>query len=208
MFVEREELARLIRLHDTGPLTLVMVSGPKGIGKTTLTLHWAQRHRDRFATDGYTSTSPPNPGWPLRWCWCDCCATSVSLPVPSSPIPGERAALWRSLTRHRRLLLVLDGVEHAGQVTTLLPAGTDCLTLVVSRLRLPDLTDVGARHLVLRALPEQTATDLLAACVGPERGSGQRRHLAALAAHGRGHPVTMTLLAPTWPHTRNCRWTR
>ena len=48
----------------------------------------------------------------------------------------QRVALWRSIIRDRRLLIVLDNAERADQIEDLLPGGGPSFVMVTSRDRL------------------------------------------------------------------------
>ncbi|GIG86894.1 hypothetical protein Pen02_18300 [Plantactinospora endophytica] len=93
-----------------------------------------------------------------------------SLGLPDARVPvsaAERAGLFRTLTRDRRLLLVLDNAADEAQVRALLPAGRHCLVLVTSRRPLAGLA--GAVRLPVGLLDPEPGRELLASIVGAER---------------------------------------
>ncbi|NEB36899.1 BTAD domain-containing putative transcriptional regulator [Streptomyces sp. SID14515] len=78
-----------------------------------------------------------------------------------------RAALWQSVTRRRRLVVVLDNAADSEQVRSLIPSSPHCLTLITSRPRLVDLDAV--EWLSLDVLPEQDGIELIKRIVGAGR---------------------------------------
>ncbi|WP_422770590.1 ATP-binding protein [Plantactinospora sp. WMMC1484] len=93
---------------------------------------------------------------------------SLGLPDARLPVPpAERSGLFRTLTRDRRLLLVLDNAADEGQVRPLLPAGQHCLVLVTSRRPLTGLT--GAVRVPLGVLEPEPGRELLASILGAGR---------------------------------------
>ncbi|WNV85025.1 helix-turn-helix domain-containing protein [Umezawaea sp. Da 62-37] len=188
------ESARLTRWHSTGQADLVVVTGDAGIGKTTLTLWWATTQADTFV-DGRLhadfAAEPDLTGEVVLRRWLRALGIAPTA-IPSHPV--EVAALWRSLTHDRHLLLVLDGAHTADQVLPLLPASPHALTLVTTRHHLPELITAGARPLHLGVLPSHAARDLLAAFAGQTRAAREPEHLHRLAALCQGHPLTAVLL--------------
>lgn len=174
----RAELARLDALLDdarrhagTGPIVL---SGPGGVGKTALAVHWAHRvradfpdgqlHLDLrgFAPDGSAVT----PHESLR-------GLLEGLGVQRARVPASqdaRTALFRTLTDGRRLLVLLDNARDAEHVRPLIAGSATSLTVVTSRDQLLGLVAVeGAQPVPLDVLPPDEARELLIARIGHAR---------------------------------------
>jgi DNA-binding SARP family transcriptional activator/tetratricopeptide (TPR) repeat protein len=166
--------ARAIPAHDpTRPVALVItaVSGTAGVGKTTLAVHWAHRVADRFP-DGqlYVNLRGFDPGGTV----VDP-ATAVrgfldALEVRPERIPADpaaQAALYRSLTAGKRMLVVLDNARDEEQVRPLLPGSSSCLVVVTSRNQLTGLVASEAAHqLTLDVLSTVESRRLLAGRLG------------------------------------------
>ncbi|MCR6485600.1 tetratricopeptide repeat protein [Amycolatopsis sp. OK19-0408] len=167
------ELAALEELLS-GDAAVAVISGAGGLGKTWLAVRWATDHADRFPDGqlyvdlrGFDPAHEPVPAdRAVR-------GFLTALGVPPASIPPEpdgQAALYRSLTARRRLLVVLDNARDTGHVVPLLPGGSACSVLVTSRHELGGLlTTHGASALPLRTLDEQQAWDLLAHKLGAAR---------------------------------------
>jgi hypothetical protein len=167
------ELAELDRVagRPHGSSRTITLSGPAGVGKTALAVHWAHRVAEDFP-DGQLyvdlrgfapGDSPAFPGEVMR-------AFLVALGVRRSRIPSERAAqtgLYRSLLADKRVLVVLDNARDADQVRPLLPGSPGCLVVVTSRDRLYGLTAIeGARPLIVDLPTAAEARDLLVSRLG------------------------------------------
>lgn len=180
-FVGREaELRRLDALSaavadaaGTRPVTVTVIEGTAGVGKTTLALHWAHQVKDRFPDGqlhidlrGFDSGAPVEAGEALY-------GFLLALGVAPGAVPAHErvaAALLRTLLTGRRVLLVLDNARSAEQVRPLLPGTPGCLAIVTSRNRLDGLVvREGALRITLDVLPRYAARSLLERLVGAAR---------------------------------------
>ena len=178
----------------------VVITGPAGIGKTTLAIHWAHRVAGRFP-DGQLyvnlrgfdpSGSPMPPGEALRG-WLE------ALRVPPQHLPAgldAQAGLYRSLLAGKRLLVLLDNAHHAEQVVPLLPGAPACLVLVTSRQQLPGLLATHAAHPVaLGLLDGDEAAALLAGRLGHDRISAEPGATGELVTRCAGLPLALAIVA-------------
>lgn len=166
------ELAALSR-SAAGEAPVCLVTGPAGVGKTALALQWAHRNPALFPDGrlfadlrGFSAAGEPALIDVLREFLL---ALGVSPRRVPESVPAA-AALFRSLTARRRLLVVLDNARDSATVRTLLPGGADCVTLVTSRHRLEGLiASDAARPVPLDTLETDDGTALLAGVLGEER---------------------------------------
>ncbi|MGW4115743.1 BTAD domain-containing putative transcriptional regulator [Actinosynnema sp. NPDC004786] len=148
-----EELKRLDGLlasHPEGGLVLV-VTGPAGVGKTALALHWAQRVREDFP-DGqmYVDLHGYDPNQEPLGAGEVLSRFLRTLGVPSPDIPvtvEERSALFRTLIADRRMVVMLDNARGSTELLPLLPGPPSCV-LVTSRRRLVGLVAHAEARLV------------------------------------------------------------
>jgi transcriptional regulator with XRE-family HTH domain/tetratricopeptide (TPR) repeat protein len=191
-------LAALDAVLARDGVRVVVVHGGAGMGKTALALAWASAVRDRFPDGqlyaglrGYAPAAPAGPGLVLH-------QFLRALHVPAAEISAEldaRAALFRTVTAGRRLLLVLDDARDADQVWPLLPAEPGCLALVTSRSRLDGLAvRVGAEPVPVGPLAPDAATTLLGSIVGAARVAADPAAAEALLARCAGSPLAVTLV--------------
>ncbi|MFG3403971.1 BTAD domain-containing putative transcriptional regulator [Streptomyces sp. NPDC048142] len=167
-----DELAALSR-SAAGEAPVCLVTGPAGVGKTALALQWAHRNSPLFPDGrlfadlrGFSTAGEPALIDVLREFLL---ALGVSPRRVPESVPAA-AALFRSLTARRRLLVVLDNARDSATVRTLLPGGADCVTLVTSRHRLEGLiASDAARPVPLDTLETDDGTALLAGVLGEER---------------------------------------
>lgn len=158
------ELAFLDAWARQGP-PLVVLSGPGGVGKTALALHWTHRALDRFP-DGqlYIDLRGFDRDHPVTA--TDALAGFLeALGVPGPDIPldqAARAARFRSEVAGRRLLLLLDNASGPEHVRPLLPGAGPGAVLVTSRDTMSGLVAVdGGRRLALGALDRDAGLALL-----------------------------------------------
>lgn len=182
---ELDRLDRLDRLDELDRLTAktVVICGTAGVGKTALAVTWAHRAAHAFPDGqlyvdlhGYSPEAALTAGAAL-----DRCLRALGVGGDGSEIPvdlDEQSALFRSVLKDRRVLLVLDNAASVDQVRPLLPGTGSCLTLVTSR---NDLRGLVASHdavpVRLRPLARAEAVSLLSRLLGEERVA--REHDAA-----------------------------
>jgi tetratricopeptide (TPR) repeat protein len=205
LFVGRtDELAQLStglaaeNRHDEA-VPLMVIGGAGGIGKTSLALHWAHQHIKQFP-DGQMylnlrgfapSGGPMSSASGVR-------ALLDALGVDPVAVPSTldaQAALYRSLTYGRRILIVLDNAHDSTQVAPLLPGSPTCTVLVTSRNQLTGLlTTHGARPLTLDVLVGAEARALLVGHLG-ERATTEPDAVTDLLDPCAGLPLALTIVA-------------
>ncbi|MFD6185082.1 BTAD domain-containing putative transcriptional regulator [Streptomyces goshikiensis] len=189
---------------DSGP-AVALISGMGGVGKTALALHTADRVRDRFPDGqlyadlrGTDAHDPCDPGHVLVGFLAALGVTAEALPAD---VEG-RAALFRSMTAGRRMLVVLDNARDAAQVRPLLPGPGQCAVLVTSR---PRLAGLPARHqadLDVFELPE--ALELFGRVIGRDRLDAEPDTARELVATCGFLPLAVRIVAarlaarPSW----------
>jgi DNA-binding SARP family transcriptional activator/Tfp pilus assembly protein PilF len=204
--VEHLELSRVCLEDPDGGIAVVV--GPAGVGKTSTVLSWAHECAQEFPDGqffadlgGFGADGPADPAAILYRFLC-------LLGVPKQAIPDEadeRAALFRSTTAGRRLLIVLDNAASPQQVRALLPGGPPAVAVVTSRNTLEELmVGEGAALLPLGVLPLADAHRLLADMIGTDRAARQDRQIAELVELCDSLPLALRIAGarlatrPTW----------
>jgi tetratricopeptide (TPR) repeat protein len=193
-FVNRD---RELKLLDSAGQSggLVVLVGPPGVGKTASALHWAHQNQDEYDGQFYTDlggTARPVPlaevfGRFLR---------ALGVAPQRVPIdPDEQAAMFRSLTAGRRLLVLLDNVASADQVRMLLPASRASVTVATSRAQLGELIAEGARFIHLGRLEPLDGVELLVRTVGADRIKAEFDAAKELVALCGGLPIALCVAA-------------
>ncbi|GAA1066326.1 MULTISPECIES: AfsR/SARP family transcriptional regulator [Streptomyces violaceusniger group] len=174
---------------------IALLTGPAGVGKTGLAVHWGHVHATAFPDGrlfadlrGFSGGEAVVPAAVLR-------EFLLALGTPAEQIPTSSeaaAALYRSLAARRRLLVVLDNAGSSAQVRPLLPGGPHSATLVTSRSRLDGLiaTDA-ARPVRLHALGTEDGVGLLGALLGPARVAEDPEAARELVALCDGLPLAL-----------------
>ncbi|MEV0255148.1 tetratricopeptide repeat protein [Streptomyces sp. NPDC050732] len=198
-FTNRErELAALHRTATAaqdGPV-LAVISGPAGVGKTTLARRWLLGLADAFPDGqlyadlrGHSDSDPARPGELLG---------QLLRAVGEDRVPadlGEQSALWRSATAGARIALLLDNAVSAAQVRPLLPGGARALTAVTSRGRLSGLGMDGAAFHPLDVLATHEAVELLRRRIGADRVSREPEAALSVARACAGLPLAVCVAA-------------
>jgi DNA-binding SARP family transcriptional activator/tetratricopeptide (TPR) repeat protein len=195
-FVGRDEELKML---DGRTSRVIVISGTAGVGKTALTVHWAQRVRAGFPDGqlyvnlrGFDPTgSPVAPTEAVR-------GFLDAFEVPRQRIPADLAAqvgLYRSLLANRRVLVVLDNARDAEQVRPLLPGTSSCLVLITSRGMLAGLVAGGAHPITLDLLDESEARELLATRTGAERTAADPHAVAEIVRLCARLPLALAVVA-------------
>ncbi|MEH3033792.1 MAG: BTAD domain-containing putative transcriptional regulator [Aeromicrobium erythreum] len=202
VFVGREDsLARLEQAAsrvDAGPV-VVAVTGLSGSGTSALATAAGARLAASFP-DGtlYLDVSELDPASGAHG------ATRSflgMLGVPAAVVPDDpdaRTGLYRSVLGERRVLVVLDNVDHHdGRVPAdlhqLLPAAPGSLAVVTSR-SVPEGLDP-TETIRLGSLDDDEARDLLAAVAGADRLKADPEATADLVRLSGGLPLALRLVA-------------
>ncbi|MEH1125396.1 AfsR/SARP family transcriptional regulator [Micromonospora sp. CPCC 206061] len=174
--------------------SVVVVHGPSGIGKTALVIRaghlLASRYPDgqlhldlRGDGAGAPGVDPAHAlGRLLR-----------GLGVPPGGVPddpAEAAAMFRSQTAARRLLIVLDGAAGVDQVRPLLPAGPGCAVLITSNRPMCALDSTRLR---LERLGVADGMRLLGLVAGDERVAADPPMAQRLVALCDGNPLALRI---------------
>ncbi|WP_240812924.1 AAA family ATPase [Streptomyces sp. DASNCL29] len=180
-------------------VSICVIAGTAGAGKTSLALRWAHQAQSHFP-DGqlYVNLRGYDPGAPVT-------APEVlhrfllALGVSAAAVPADpeaSAALYRSLLAGRRMLIVLDNAASVSQVRPLLPGTAGCLVLVTSRSRLSGLAvRDGAHRLTLGTLAEPEAVALLRTVTAGYRPEDDGEKLAELARLCARLPLALRIAA-------------
>lgn len=178
-----------------GYVPVLVLAGKGGVGKTTLALHVAHAAGHHFP-DGHLfgqlregDGGTVSPHELLGRFLCALGMPAVSLPSSTT----ERAATYRSLLADRRVLIVLDDMNDAGQVVPLIPGGTGCAVIVTCRSYMSGLA--GARYFRLGDLDEDASVELIERIVGAERLSVQGVQVRALVRLCGCLPLALRIIA-------------
>ncbi|MFF3861400.1 helix-turn-helix domain-containing protein [Streptomyces sp. NPDC002209] len=171
-----------------------LITGSAGLGKTTFAVRAAHCVRPSFP-DGVLfldlfgmSQQPLTADDALR-------LLLRALGVADQQLPGdahERASLYRSLLRDKRVLVVLDNAASEEQVRPLLPGGGANRALITTRRLLAGLE--GVRRLALGPLPLPESTELLTGILGKRAARDEESTLARLAELCGGLPLALRII--------------
>lgn len=193
-FSELWALAAEVAAGRMATASLAVLHGPPGIGKTSLAVAAGHRLASTF-TGGQLFVDLQGAGQQGRIDPAEALAGFLrALGVPDERVPitaAERGALFRTLVRDRRILVVLDNAADEAQVRPLLPAGRHSLALVTSRRPLAGLE--GAVRLPLDVLDPIAGRELLTSIVGTHRVAGASAATDRLVQLCGGLPLALRI---------------
>ncbi|MCK2258298.1 tetratricopeptide repeat protein [Crossiella sp. S99.1] len=161
------------RINASTTSKIMVISGPPGVGKSALLIHWALRAKKHFPDGqlyvdlrGYSLSKPMLPEHALD-------EFLRSLGVPDKDIPGSlvgQSSLFRSLTAGQRILVLIDNVDASDRVRPLLTGPGPACVVLTSRNRLSGLAiREGAHPMTLTMLTPDDAENLLRSALGDQR---------------------------------------
>ncbi len=181
------------RRGDNPPMTIAVVAGAPGLGKTALAVHAAHLLRRDFR-DGQLyvglrggSEQPVPPDEVLARFLRDLGVDGARVPVDAE----ERAAMYRTRLAERQMLLVLDDARDAAQVRPLLPGSGSCTVIATSRHRLSDLA--GSQLVDLDVLDDGEAAELFTRIIGAERADAEPGPVRDVLAACAGLPLAIRI---------------
>ncbi|SDM53791.1 helix-turn-helix domain-containing protein [Allokutzneria albata] len=177
---------------------LSVISGPAGVGKTALAVHWGHRVAEQFEDGclyadllGYAPYDPRDPADVLAGFLRGLGLADADIPADAD----ERAARFRTALAQRRVLVVIDNARDAGQVRPLLPGSRGCFVVVTSRSDLPALQlRPGAHPVSLAPLVRRDGVDLLRLHLIGRQEAAQEAFVA-LAERCAGLPLALRIVA-------------
>jgi len=178
-------------------VAIVAIDGMPGVGKSTLAVHWAHQAAPLFP-DGQLFVNLR--GFDARGTIVepDEALTGFlsALGVNHREIPpgtDAKAALYRTMTAGRRMLVLLDNARDADQVRPLIPGSGRSMVIVTSRSRLTTLAVSQGAHLLVLDVPSPTdARESLRLRLGADVTTDD---LDAIASGCGRLPLAMAILA-------------
>ncbi|CAM3157951.1 tetratricopeptide repeat protein [Stackebrandtia soli] len=202
-FVGREtELSALDRLltPDAAGAALGTITGPAGVGKTTLAVLWGHRVAAHFPDgqiyidlQGFSPTGKVvTPAEVVRTLLDTLGVRPAQLPHS----PAGQLGLYRSLVADKRILMILDNARDTAQTRPLLPGGTGCVTVLTSRDQLTGLVATeAASPVVLDVMTAAEARQLLARRIGHDQVLLEPEAAGDIIASCAHLPLALALVA-------------
>lgn len=200
-FTGREDEAgrlmeHLSRSQDPNDFSVpvALVTGPGGVGKSSLLLHAAHRLAGTYPDGQLYADLHDARGAGVVSRILERFLKALGHPGNAMPEDtDERAELYRNLLADRRVLICLDDVRAEGQITTLMPGGAGCAVIATSRRRLTAVP--GALHVPLGAFRPEESIRLLTQVAGQDRIAADTVGARALALALGNLPLAVRIAA-------------
>jgi DNA-binding SARP family transcriptional activator/RecA/RadA recombinase len=191
---ESEQLRNMLAgAAEASAVSIAQISGPPGVGKTTLAVHVAHQVHSSFP-DGQlflqlagSSANPRDPGSVLGEILRVLGVPAVDLPDTSQ----DRAKVYRSLLAGKRVLVVADDAAGPEQIQSLLPGTPGCACIVTSRTQ--SLHLAGAQLIDLQRLTRLESRNLLANIIGQGRTDADPEATDQVVAACGGFPLAVRI---------------
>lgn len=195
MLPRQGEIDRLDKAIETsmgGTPRIAVVTGPPGVGKTTLAIQYAMQRRANFPGGAYFLS--------LSDCGADEDEVGEALgallaELGAGPIPdgtAMRLARYHEVLAERRAMVILDGAVSTDHVRPFIAGDQTCF-LVTSVRQLHDLADTGT-VIPVRRLPDERALWLLGE-LAAEAHRASTAEVATLVTFCEGLPLTIRIVA-------------
>jgi tetratricopeptide (TPR) repeat protein len=196
------DLARMLSSMRSAdrPMTLALIDGMPGAGKTTVAVRLAYEAAERFP-DGqlFVNLRGFDPGGSVMEPAEALRGFLYALGTPSSHVPNDldaQTGLYRSLLKDKRMLVVLDNARDVDHVLPLIPSSPHCLAIVTSRNRLTGLVAVeGAHPFTLDPMPVADARAMVRLRLGFERGEREPEAVDEIVALCARLPLALAIVA-------------
>jgi tetratricopeptide (TPR) repeat protein len=175
---------------------VILLSGPPGVGKTSLAINWAHTVRADFP-DGVLLTdlrghAADGPGTVSEALGRFLRALGVDTRTAPTDL-GELTDLYRSVMIDKHMLVILDDALTAAQVSPLLPSCPASVAVITSRQRLSSLVTRGAQVIQLGRLDTDAALELLGRTIGSERARAEGNAARELVELCGGLPLALCI---------------
>jgi len=182
------------RADETPLPSVVVLTGMHGVGKSAVGAHWVMRNWARFEGGQLVGdfsrrrhAGPVDVGEVLADFLRDLGMSSDAIPATLA----DRRRLFLERTMARKVVMLLDDVDHAAQVSAVMPAAGGSVVLVTSNYHLDELLFEGAALVPLDPLDEETSRRLLVDMLGRERVGEDPDAVDRLVAMCGGLPLAL-----------------